>query len=184
MGAGILHRRAVSLAIMAAVVMSPISAQANYQTCADKFVSMDIVRCPDGAVPHYNIGDPPAAPSAAPSAAPGRQQAKPTSPESEIDSLYGVWHTNRPGTSYMTAMDVPGSYLLAAKPGLAQGDLTISPNGSFVWNTFSGTSGRWVRSEKTSIVLYDESTRTKWRIAAAGGGVSITADTQAFMGRR
>lgn len=164
-------------------VMSPIRAQANYQTCADKFVSMDIVRCPDGAVPHYNIGDPPIAPGATPAAAPASRQTKPASASSEIDALYGVWHTNRPGASYLNGMDVPGSYLLAAKPGLAQGDLTISPNGTFVWNTFSGLSGRWVRSEK-SIVLYDESTRTKWRVIGLAGSISISADAQAFTGRR
>ncbi len=141
---------------------------------------MDIVRCPDGAVPHYNIGDPPAAAGAAPT----RPQAKPGSPATEIDGLFGVWHTNRPGASYMTGMDVPGSYLLASKPGLAQGDLTISPNGTYVWNTFSGTSGRWVRAEKVGIVLYDESTRTKWRIVPTGERILITAEAQSFSGRR
>jgi hypothetical protein len=84
----------------------------------------------------------------------------------------------------MTGMDVPGSYLLASKPGLAQGDLTISPNGTYVWNTFSGTSGRWVRAEKVGIVLYDESTRTKWRIVPTGERILITAEAQSFSGRR
>lgn len=163
--------------VIVAVAMSPIRAQANYQTCADKFVAMDLVRCPDGSVPHFNIGDPPASPAAA---AAGKQ-AKPTT---EIAGLYGIWHTNRPGASYANAMDVPGSYLLAARPGLAQGDLTISPNGTYVWNTFSGSSGRWTRGEKDAVVLYDDSTRSKWRVVAAGDGISIATNNQVFAGRR
>ncbi len=166
-------------ALVVLAAMSPLRAQANYQTCADKFVSLEIVRCPDGSVPHYTLGDPPAAAGMAGMARPPAKSGNP-----DISELFGVWHTNRPGESYMNALDVPGSYLLAAKPGLGQGDLTISPNGTFVWNSFSGTSGRWVRGEKAGLVLYDESTRTKWRLNAVGESISISADTQTFTGRR
>lgn len=179
---GAATRRHVMAAFAIAVAISPIRAQANYQTCADKFVGMDVVRCPDGAVPHYNTGNPPAAPGAAT----GQQTkpATPASPASEISPLYGVWHTDRPGASYMNALDIPGSYLLAARPGLAQGDLTISPNGTFVWNTFSGTSGRWVRGDKAGIVLYDESSHIRWRVTLVGERILLASESQSFTGRR
>ena len=164
-------------ALIVAMFLAPALAEAAYQTCADKFVSMDIVRCPDGSVPHYNTGNPPGAPSS-------QAGSKPGAVNSPAEKLFGIWHTNRPGASYASALDVPGAYMLAARPGLAQGDLTISPNGSYVWNSFSGTSGRWVRSETKGILLYDEAGHTKWLVVPTAETILISDPKQSFSGRR
>lgn len=166
---------AAVLALTASFAASVPAAQAAYQTCAEKFVSMDIVRCPDGSTPHYAIGDPPGAPAAKGSA----KTATATG-----DTLYGVWHTNRPGAGYSSALDIPGAYLLNARPGLAQGDLTISPNGTYVWNSFTGTSGRWARGETKGIVLYDEINHTKWMVTPSAERILVTDQKQSFSGRK
>jgi hypothetical protein len=165
-------------ALVVAMLLATVQAEAAYQTCAEKFVSMDIVRCPDGSVPHYNTGNPPGAASSPTASKPGGAEASP------LDHLFGIWHTNRPGASYASALDVPGAYLLAARPGLAQGDLTISPNGTYVWNSFSGTSGRWVRSETKGLTLYDEPHHTKWLVVPTAETILISDPKQSFSGRR
>jgi hypothetical protein len=159
------------------VVTSPASAA--YQTCGESFVAIDMVRCPDGSVPHYNVGDPPKVAGGAGRGPQGSQASR-----NVEDKLYGIWHTSRPGASYSSALDVPGAYLLNAKVGLASGDLTISPNGTYVWNTFTGTAGRWVRGEKDGIVLYDETQKRKWRVSLSADRVVVTSEPDTFTGRR
>lgn len=169
-------RLAKATAVLAAsLALGLASAAASYQTCAEKFVSMDTIRCPDGSVPHYAAGDPPGAPSGV---------AEPGSTTTPAGMLFGIWHTNRPGSSYSSALDVPGAYMLNARPGLGQGDLTISPNGSYVWNTFTGTSGRWVRGENKGIVLYDETARTKWVVVPSAERIFVSDPKQSFSGRK
>ena len=168
---------AAILALAASFAASGPPARAAFQTCAEKFVSMDIVRCPDGSLPHYAIGDPPGAPTA-------QGSPKPITATQPADMLYGVWHTSRPGAGYSSALDVPGAYMLNARPGLAQGDLTISPNGTYVWNTFTGTSGRWVRGLNKGIVLYDETNHTKWLVTPSAERILVTDQKQSFSGRK
>eukprot|EP01037_Dinobryon_pediforme_P001504 gene1504-1526_t len=170
---------AVILGLAGAVMGTAAPASAAYQTCGESFVAIDMVRCPDGSVPHYNVGDPPQAAGNTARSPVGT----PASRNMETQ-LFGIWHTNRSGAALSSALDVPGAYLLNSKIGLAQGDLTISPNGSYVWNTFTGTSGRWVRGEKDGIVLYDETQRRRWRVTLAGERVLITSDPESFTGRR
>jgi hypothetical protein len=150
-------------ALVVAMLLATVQAEAAYQTCAEKFVSMDIVRCPDGSVPHYNTGNPPGAASSPTASKPGGAEASP------LDHLFGIWHTNRPGASYASALDVPG---------------TISPNGTYVWNSFSGTSGRWVRSETKGLTLYDEPHHTKWLVVPTAETILISDPKQSFSGRR
>lgn len=175
-----MRRTAASLAkggavMVASLIISLPPAAASYQTCAEKFVSMDTVRCPDGSVPHYAAGQLPGAPSAS---------ARSGATTTPADTLFGIWHTNRPGAAYASALDVPGAYALAARPGLAQGDLTISPNGTYAWNSFSGTAGRWLRGANKTIMLYDEANHTKWMVTPGADRIAISNEKQSFTGKR
>jgi hypothetical protein len=166
---------ALGTAVVAALLGGQVDqALAAYQQCGDKYVELELTRCPDGSVPRYNGGT---APSVA-----GRPTGGPATPAA--DSLYGVWHTNRPGQSYQSAIDVPGAYLLAARVGLASGDLTISPNGTYVWNGLSATSGRWVKGDPGQIVLIDETDNQRWKVARVGDRLTVTGKGSSFTGRR
>lgn len=121
------------LAVAAAAWLCPAgAARASWQSCGGKPIDETQVRCPDGGIPSFMTGDPPATGPAA--SAPVKTQV----------GVFGIWHTDRPGTAYRNGVDVPGAYALGTSPGLAAGDLTIGESGNFVWNTDSALSGPWI----------------------------------------
>lgn len=164
-----------------AMSLSACQARAAYQTCGERFIGSDVVRCPDGSVPRYNPGAPPVSGGAVTSQ-PGNGARLGVAAQ---DAVYGIWHTTRPGISYPSAIDVPGAYLLVARAGLAAGDLTISPNGTYVWNSYTGTSGRWIKGDDVSpVVLIDDTHHMRWKVGLAGGVLLIGGGGQVYSGRR
>jgi hypothetical protein len=129
---------------------------AAYQTCGGQKVDNDIVRCPDGSIPSYAYGDPPAPKLAAPP-----RKAASSDPRQRF---LGIWHTPVEGIGHQTPFDVPGSSAIDTNISLRAGDLTIAANGAFVWNTLTGSYGRWIafREGYWDFMLID--TRgTSWR---------------------
>ncbi len=155
-------------------------ARADYQTCGGSVVDVDTIRCPDGSIPIFQVGPSPATPGssgAGTSGAPGSAATK--------SGLFGIWHTNRPGISFATSIDVPGSYMLETGAGTAPGDLTIGPNGFFVWNTFRGTSGPWITNVGDyPILLLDEAQKSKIKVGLVDGKLKIVDGPNTYSGHR
>ncbi len=113
------------------------SARAAFQTCGGVMVSNDVIRCPNGEIPSYAYGNPPAPTLPAESKAATSSNVK--------TRFLGVWHTGVEGIGHAGPGDVAGSSAMeGAKISLRAGDITIAPNGAFVWNTLTGSFGRWV----------------------------------------
>ncbi len=127
---------------------------AQTQTCNGVQIADDAIRCPDGSIPSFGFGSPSDTATAA--------QRTRTSPFA--GTVFGVWHTNREGLSYKTPIDVPGASALNVPAGVAPGDLTIDPNGAFVWNTTRPMSGRWLKGNGVPVVLLDTNENKRWRV--------------------
>jgi len=158
---------------------SPALAQS--QSCGGEQVAEDVVRCPDGSIPAFSFG---AAPAPEDADAAGLKQRAETN-AAFTGTAFGVWHTNRPGIAYQTTSDVPGYTALNILPGVRPGDLTIDPNGSFVWNTTRGMSGKWVAGDKLApVVLLDVVDGKKWHIQIFDDHIEIYDGKNGFAGRR
>ena len=156
-------------------------AHAAYQTCNDEVADTNVIRCPDGSIPSYQPGDAPMAPAVASPTDGGSSVAPSRSPT----AIFGVWHTNMPGSGYRSVVDVPGSYLLTGPVGLGAGDLTIGTNGNYVWNAFRARSGPWTKGvEKGSITLFDEVGGGTWKVSVTGGLMSIKKGDEGYSGHR
>ena len=80
-------------------------------------------------------------------------------------SLFRVWHTSVPGGVWTSPSSVPGYDRLNISPGVKSGDLTISSNGYYTWNSYGGKAGRWVPGDKAyPIVLIDSVEKKKWKV--------------------
>lgn len=163
-------------AILALAGTSP--ALAAYQTCGRTIVDIFTVRCPDGGIPSYQPGAPPTGIGAG---APGTQ---PSGNDAKL-GLTGVWHTNRAGMSFDKPFDVPGAYQLDTTASTRAGDLTIAPNGKFVWNTYRGTAGTWVAGNgATPIILFDNVEHKRHELSIVDGRLRISDGTTFYTGSR
>ena len=80
-------------------------------------------------------------------------------------SLFRVWHTSVPGGVWTSPSHVTGYDQLNIAPGVKSGDLTISSNGYYTWNSYGGKVGRWVPGDKAyPIVLLDSVENKKWKV--------------------
>ncbi|MNY04263.1 hypothetical protein D3C86_1369300 [compost metagenome] len=93
-------------------------------------------------------------------------QAQQGTPEQvDLSYYFRVWHTRVPGAVWQSPSDVPGYETLHIAPGVQAGDLTISPNGRYVWNSYGGKVGQWVRGDANyPIVLIDTVENKKWKV--------------------
>lgn len=155
-------------------------AVAQSQLCGGEPVPAEAVRCPDGSIPSFSF-DAVAGDAAADSPPP---KVKPQQAGVPVGSVFGVWHTNLPGTSYASAIDVPGFYMLNLRPGIAPGDLTIDPNGAYVWNSIRGTNGHWSRSRKRLVVLNDDVAGKHWTVKLDHDHLKIVSGDTTYIGRR
>lgn len=95
--------------------------------------------------------------------------------EDTLSGLFGIWHTKVPGGVWQSPSQVPGYDVLHIAPGVLSGDLTISPNGHYAWNSYGGKTGRWEKgnSKDYPIVLIDTVENKKWRIGFNKRGKGI-----------
>ncbi len=78
-------------------------------------------------------------------------------------SVFGVWHTSIPGGVWTS----PGTYTdwLHISTGVADGDLIIRPDGTYIWNSYGGKSGSWVRGDSVyPVVLIDTVENRQWKV--------------------
>jgi len=138
---------------------------AGYPTCAGKPVEDDLLRCPDGTIPSYSYGNRPLDTT-------GTQKPK------QLDRHFtGIWHTDVPGVSFRYPFDIQGASYLSSDIGTGAGDITIAPNGHFVWNTLRGAYGPWVLTEPGSVwqfIATDELTDARWRGNVVDGKLHLT----------
>ena len=140
------------------LIAATSAALANYATCGAKVVSVDEVSCPDGSVPNFHYGNPPALPST--DGATNSAQA-----EEQRHTFIGIWRTPMEGVGYGHGVDVPGATSMDGKISLRAGELTLAPGGAYTWNTLSPGFGRWLRlvdNEDWDVLLID-SGGTRWR---------------------
>ena len=158
-------------------------------TCAGSAVGMDTVTCPDGSMPNYSYFDlPPAAGedhdhTVYGTSLRGHNQAL----TSRV--FTGVWHTEAEGVSYGRSADVPGAYMMEGAIGLRAGDLSISSNGAWVWNTVRGASGRWIAADPDTqsewqFVLIDGQSDDRWQGKVVDGMLNLQTRGRTIKGLR
>lgn len=83
----------------------------------------------------------------------------------DLNSFFGVWRTNIPGAVWTSPSGYPGQDWLHVSAGAAAGDLIIKPDGSYVWASYGGKSGRWVKGDaEYPLVLIDTVENRRWRV--------------------
>ncbi|HTH15207.1 MAG TPA: hypothetical protein VL974_01030 [Magnetospirillum sp.] len=168
-------------ALAAAMAIASVPAWAGTQTCNGRVVPPDARKCPDGSIPMYH------ADIITPNQ-PARPQNQPQQPAAGAQSLFGVWHTAVPGGVWQTPSAVPGWDTLHIAPGVRSGDLTIAPNGRYVWNSYGGKSGRWEMGDgEYPIVLIDQVEHKRWRVGPdrrSNGRIYIWDGFVSYVGTR
>ena len=172
-----MQRRRVLTSIAAASWVGFGRAQAQTQTCNGVQVAEDAIRCPDGSIPTYGFGS-------ADGADPLDADPTKLQPQPYAGTVFGVWHTNRSGLAYSSPSDVPGASAMNLAPGMAPGDLTIDPNGAFVWNTTRPMYGRWIKGKTVPVVLLDSNENKRWSLNIVGPRLEILDGKSLFTGRR
>jgi len=85
--------------------------------------------------------------------------------KNNIESLIGRWHTRVPGAVWQTPSGREGYDNLHVSSGVKSGDLVINANGTYVWNSYGGKKGNWVKGDSGyPIVLIDKSENKKWKV--------------------
>jgi hypothetical protein len=202
----VVRRRGVVLGGLLSCMTGVHHARAQSQSCAGAPVPAEAVRCPDGSIPSFSFDVAPALPdgsmpdgsvpggsvpggSVPGGSVPGGSGKTPKTPATSFPkgSLFGIWHTNLPGTPYASAIDVPGYYMMNIRPGIAPGDLTIDPNGAYAWNSIRGTAGRWMKNPRRPevlAVLIDSVLGKQWTITMVDGHLKIENGSTIYIGRR
>lgn len=122
-----------------------------------------------------------------------KESNKNKSPEvskNNIESLIGRWHTRIPGAVWQTPSGRDGYDNLHVSSGLKSGDLVIYSNGTYIWNSYGGKKGNWVKGDSEyPIVLIDKSENKKWRVGydskhTGGRDIIIWEGNYWYEGRR
>lgn len=173
------------------VLAVPLSASAGHQECGRKKVAATVRSCPDGSIPAYVADeiqpDPPAQPVAPVRPAPASPAPQPSGPTASerapagasattLDFFFGVWRTRIPGAVWTSPSGYDGYDWLHVAAGVSVGDLIIRPDGTYVWNSYGGKSGRWERGDSAEwpIVLID-TVENRARGAARGAAAAARA---------
>ena len=145
---------------MAAILLvaATSAALANYATCGAQVISAEEISCPDGSMPSFHYGNPPAS-------VPTGGTGNAATAAALRTTFIGIWHTPMEGTGYGHGADVPGASSMDGKISLRAGDLTLAPGGAFTWNTLSPGFGRWLRLIDYPVwdFLLIDSGGTRWR---------------------
>lgn len=169
-------------------LLVPLGALAGQQLCGKQVVPSNLRTCPDGSIPLYVADEIKPYVPPQPAARPGRPEPAERAPAKApagLDYYFGVWRTNIPGAVWTSPSGYRGYDWLHVSAGAAAGDLIIKPDGSYVWNSYGGKSGRWVAGDaEYPIVLIDTSENRRWRVGRdarrTGGRDIIIWDGNSF----
>lgn len=98
----------------------------------------------------------------------------------KIDTNYfmGVWRTNVSGAVWESPSGYDGYNWLNVGAGISAGDLIIKPNHTYVWNSYGGKTGKWVKGTADyPVVLLDTVENRQWQLSVDPhhtGGRDIT----------
>ncbi len=185
-------RRFVLTAVLFAAAGSPLRAASL--VCGDVSVGPETLRCDDGTIPNFSYSADPPLPETG--KVDGVQdlfdemEKARNPPRKATDNnvgFFGIWHTQEPGESFGHTVDVPGATELDIPPGLRRGDLTIAPNGNYVWNRYSGLWGHWVkpRNQFWEFLLITSSDQNWLGKVETGGRLRLQrGDDSAIFGTR
>ena len=85
--------------------------------------------------------------------------------KNKVEYLIDTWHTRIPGAVWQTPSGRDGYDNLHVSSGLKSGDLIIKANGTYIWNSYGGKKGNWVKGDSEyPIVLIDKSENKKWKV--------------------
>lgn len=197
-------RTAIVFLGVAGVLALPPGALAGQYKCGTVKVPETTRSCPDGSIPIYAADevqvDPPARPEPSRPAPAPRRPAAPSSPAtggsaakaSGLDTFFGVWRTRIPGAVWTSPSGYDRYDWLHVAAGVSVGDLIIRPDGTYVWNSYGGKSGRWEKGDSAEwpIVLIDTVENRRWVVGVdpnhTGGRDIVVWDGNAFSydGRR
>jgi len=152
------------------IFLLPLSAAAGQQVCGNQVVPASARSCPDGSIPMFVADEikpyvPPQSVQAA-SREPRRQEL-PHSNSSDLNYYFGVWRTGIPGAVWTSPSGYRDREWLHVGAGVSAGDLIIRPDGTYVWNSYGGKTGRWVRGDSEyPITLIDTVENRHWKVGA------------------
>ena len=170
-------------------VLAARPALAGTFVCAGKAVALDTVTCPDGTIPSYTYFDLPAAPGEDHDRTVYGTTLHGHNQDATSRVFTGIWHTEAEGVSYARTADVPGAYRMDGPIGLRGGDLSISINGAWVWNTVRGSAGRWIPANPDTqrewqFILIDEQREERWLGTVVEGMLHLKAGGRSVSGLR
>lgn len=173
------------LAICAAVLSLHAAAG---QMCGRQRVADNVRTCPNGDMPMFVADEvkPYTPPQPAAERAPQRQERAVPAARAGLDDYFGVWRTRIPGAVWTSPSGYRGYDWLHVSAGVSAGDLIIRPNGTYVWASYGGKSGRWVRGDDPGypIVLIDTVENRQWKVGIdpqhTGGRDIIVWDGNSF----
>lgn len=101
-------------------------------------------------------------------AAPAREATarSPRQATAGTTELLGAWQSSVSGAVWTSPSSFPGFESLHISPGALAGLLVIYPDGSYVWNSYGGKKGRWMRSDRSDypLVLEDTVENKRWLV--------------------
>ena len=164
---------------MSWLLLASLHASAG-QMCGGQRVADNVRSCPDGGIPMFVADEvkPYTPPDlhTAPTMAPGSQrqsrpaQAGQSGNAASPDYYFGVWRARIPGAVWSSPSGYQGYDWLHVRAGVSAGDLIIRPDGTYVWNSYGGKAGRWMRGDAGHpVVLIDTVENRQWRVGAGPG---------------
>lgn len=163
------------------------------QMCGSQRVADSVRSCPNGDMPMFVADEVKAYTNPAPAAEPrnGKRQNRLIDAGSASggagspEYYFGVWRTRIPGAVWTSPSGYQGVDWLHVRAGVSAGDLIIRPDGSYVWNSYGGKEGRWVRGDAAfPVVLIDTVENRRWHVGAdakrIGGRDIVVWDGNSF----
>ena len=150
----------VSALIFMGSLAFPLSTLAGGYYCGNQRVSDHVDYCPDGNLPMFRAVDNPDVPYP-------RHNNRPI----ELSYFFRVWRTSIPGAVWTSPSGYDGYDILHIRAGVSVGDLIIKPDGTYIWNSYGGKTGRWFENNdpgtpEYSIVLIDTVENKQWKVGA------------------
>ncbi len=184
-------KKIVMLCCSLLLLLPPALAVAGRALCGNQEVPRTTRRCPDGGLPVFVADEikPYTSTGVKPYSSDqvkpyqsqpvqngsagrhdDRQPASKTAPgdagSAELNSYFGVWRTRIPGAVWTSPSGYQGYDWLHVSAGVSVGDLIIRPDGTYIWNSYGGKKGKWVRGDESyPIVLIDATENRKWKVA-------------------
>jgi hypothetical protein len=179
--------KACAVVATALLGLTAAPAWAGYQTCNGKRIPDSARSCPDGSIPMFHADE--MKPDPQPQGGGyGREDGYDRGGRGgrPAPSLFGVWRTSVPGAVWEGSADAAGYRRVHAAPGARAGDLVITPDGRYSWNSYGGKKGRWVRGDDPAypIVLIDTVEHKRWKVGWDRDHLVIWDGSIWYFGRR